>query len=351
MKRLLWISLFGLTGAGVGNSCTPLVPIDCEALHKCSSPGDGDGEGSGGAGDGDGDTSTGGGDGGTSSGGSSGDGDGDTGTGGMIDPCDACDGETPVCVDEECVACTAEEHGSCSEDEVCSTENECVSCTESIHCKEPGSSVCDLDTNECASCVINDDCTHIDDKHVCDSGACVGCVDETDCGGKVCDPSTHTCTEFTAGTEFACESCEYDAQCASGHVCVEMSYSDPEDGIVGKFCLWRRDAALPGPNGSCGLNSRPYAQQATVETADGDEAVVCRPRTTTCVALLQHSTTVAGCAVEFTDDAACGAPNFNDGRCRNNSSSEPRCSYPCAGNEDCNPGFTCPAAGDRYCSL
>ena len=355
MKTVKWMSvLFWGATAHIG-ACTPKLPNDCEFLHTCpdasggasTTGGTSESEGSGGDE----------GEGGAHSGGttSTGDGDGDTSSSGgvVVDPCDACEGETPVCVDEECVACSEAERGACSEDEVCSAENECVSCLDNSHCTEPAASVCDLDTNTCTGCEDNESCAHLESLSICnaETSACVQCLTADDCGGKVCDPATCSCTELTAGTEFACEACQYDAQCAPGHVCVEMSYSNPTEGVVGSFCLWQREAALPGPNGSCGLNSQPFAQQATVETVDGAEAIVCRPRTTTCVALLQHSITVAGCAVEFTDDAACGAENFNDGRCRYNPSSEPRCSYPCLGNEDCKAGATCPSAGDQYCSL
>src|SRR5690606_18976584 len=237
--------------------------------------------------------------------------------------------------------------------QVCAAENTCVECLDNTHCTEPDAPVCDLETNSCTGCSENEGCAHLTETTLCapESATCVACLTADDCDGNVCDPSSHTCTDLSAGTEVACEPCQYDAQCIPGQVCVEMSYSDPTDGVVGSFCLWRMAAALPGPNGSCGLNSRPYAQKSTITTIDGETNVeVCQPATTTCPAILQHRTTVTGCETEFEDDTACGAATFNDGRCRNNSSDQPKCTYPCGGNEDCRAGFTC-TTGDQYCSL
>src|SRR5690606_6787857 len=173
--------------------------VDCEQGKACLASG-----GANATGDGDGDTSSGGtgGDGGTNSGGSSGDGDGDTGTGGSVDPCEACEGETPVCIDEECVACIDTDIGACREDQVCSTENECVACLDNTHCTEPDASTCDLDTNECTSCIVNDDCAHLPEATICapESASCVACLTADDCDGKVCDPRSHTCTDLSAGT-------------------------------------------------------------------------------------------------------------------------------------------------------
>ncbi len=257
-----------------------------------------------------------------------------------------------VCDEEagKCVGCLKD--GDCSGNEsLCDTTSKtCVECVVSSDCEDAGASRCDA--RACTACTENSDCAHIADKGICDDGTCVGCTTEADCDGKVCDPATRTCTALPAHELNACEACEHDAQCQVGQVCVEMKYSDPAEAVVGSFCLWRKDATGVGaPNGSCGTSFKPFAQSAVITSVDGVAATVCTLRTTTCPALLQHAQTVTGCAVAG-DDAACGAAGFNDGRCRLNSEDEPKCSYPCAGNEDCVSGLACiGSVSDRYCSL
>lgn len=257
----------------------------------------------------------------------------------------------PECIEEEepCPGCETSED---CEGGVCDPETEqCVACLENAHCADTTAPRCD--DNACGDCVDAEDCARFSEETVCDeeSGACVACLDEDDCSGSVCDPSTKTCTDLPARELNACEECQHDAQCQEGQLCVEMTYHLPEDGVVGTFCLWRVDAPQPGPNGSCGSPSAPFASLATVKSVDGLFAEVCTLRSTTCPALLHHGTEVDGCEIPFTDDAACGHPDFSDGRCRLNTVQEPRCTYPCLGHEDCRAGSSCLAGGDSYCSM
>ena len=226
----------------------------------------------------------------------------------------------------------------------------CVECEEHESCTK-GAPVCEA--GSCTGCTDSAECERLSETPMCDeaSGACVGCLTEADCDGKVCDPKTRECTEFTAHALNACRECEYDAQCRVGQVCVEMTYHLPSPGgEVGKFCLWEKATTGVGaPNGVCG-DFPPFAASQNVVSSDGKETVVCTLATTTCPALLHHRTQVAGCDAAGDDDA-CGAAGFDDGRCRLNGDSQPRCTYPCGGTEDCRAGFTCPDEGDQYCSL
>lgn len=330
---LLFATIVGSLAA-----CTPRPGDDCKEFSRCSPPGDGDGDGDTGGNPGD------------------GDGDGDTG-GGANTACDpACEGDTPVCNGEqECVECTEEDSSACTgETLLCDAQIEsCVECLDSDDC---GESFPICDGGSCSGCESNLDCERFSSTPVCenDSGGCVECMDADDCGGKVCDPDTNTCTTLDAGTLGACDECQYDAQCATGRVCVEMSYTDPMTGVIGNFCLWERDATgIGAPDGACGLNSRPFAQQATVISVNGTEpVVVCQLRTTTCPGLKDHAVDVDECQIAGDDDDACGAPDFNDGLCRGGGST--LCTYPCAGSDDrdCPVGISCiDDMGDKYCGI
>jgi hypothetical protein len=187
-----------------------------------------------------------------------------------------------------------------------------------------------------------------------ETGECVECGRSSDCGGAICDLETLTCIE---GTLFkgkdACEPCTDDRECLDGQVCVAMEFPDPAPGPVGSFCLWRKSASLPGPNGSCDAESRPYSKLLVVTSANGEKDVeVCAPRSTTCVGVSQFSTTVPGCNAEFDDDA-CGVAGFDDGLCRLKNGTDPLCTYRCGGSDssDCPKGFACKEGSDRYCDL
>jgi hypothetical protein len=262
-------------------------------------------------------------------------GGGGAGTGGTIDPCDTCTGATPICNDAK----------------------ECVECLESTDCMSASKSLCDTATNTCSGCSGDADCTHLSATPLCEttSQTCIECKSENDCvvGADkfVCAPDTHKCTTTKVHSVDVCQECAHDLDCQVGQYCVEMSYTLPTAGVVGKFCLWDKTAMGAGPNGACGTFP-PYAKSQSIKSVDGTDATVCSLATTTCPALNQFRTTVSGCTdVSPTSNDACGATGFNDGRCRLDGDSNPMCTYPCSVNEDCSPGSTCPASGDKYCSL
>jgi hypothetical protein len=268
-------------------------------------------------------------------------------------PCDGkCKGDTPFC-DEG--------------DKDVPKDDTCVACLKQADCKEPTMPMCLV--GACVPCKDDFSCTDtlgLTDAPVClngaedgvtdevrpDTGECVECGTSSDCGGAICDAETLTCIEGTSYKgKGLCDACTDDRECKDGQLCVEMEFSNPTLGVVGSFCQWRKDAALPGPAGTCGINSQPYATSAKMVSANGVEADICTLATTTCPALKQHRTAVAGCEVEFVDDDACGVEGFNDGKCRLDGNSDPKCTYRCGGPEDCD-GFTCFDTGsEKYCAL
>lgn len=249
----------------------------------------------------------------------------------------------------ECVECR---NGADCASGICNDENECVECASHSDCTDTAEAQCN-DAGECVPCESQAHCAARGDENaLCSEGVCVECTagDTSRCGGNPCRPDG-TCSEHPTG-QVACLPCVTDANCDEGLLCVEMSFEDPVSTVVGTFCQWRLDATGPGaPNGTCGIGSQPFAQQDTRTSVDNVSSAICTLATTTCTALLQHRTAVDGCEVPLTDDDACGVEGLRDGRCRLNSGGSPRCTYPCLGTEDCQAGSTCPAAGDRVCSI
>lgn len=271
--------------------------------------------------------------------------------------CAECDADH--CVGGECVQCTAATASAdCTGQTLLCVDNRCVGCAGAADCTEPNVPICE--EGACAPCTADPQCADIAEGPLCDesSGRCVECdqLDASRCGGNPCRPNGR-CSDYPS-TQEACQPCDTDANCREGQLCVEMTYAvPPPERVVGTFCQWRQDAtAADAPNGQCAntrLESRPWARRVVLaESVDGELADICTLATTTCPAFLQHRQAVAGCDAPLTGDAACGAPDLNDGLCRYQTPpTNPRCTYPCLGTEDCAPGSTCPAAGDRFCSI
>jgi hypothetical protein len=373
LNRLTTKSVLGLSVAlslGVAVGCDdPFAncyegvdcPVDDSGLSGGASPGgesSGGSANSGGSKTGGADNSGGGGatsGGTTNSGGATSGGMGGEPAGGAAPvPCDGkCDGETPLCDDRK------------TEDRA---DDKCVGCIGHSDCKDPTKPMCDL-PQLCVPCEDDFSCTDtigLPEPVVClngqsveepfeerpDTGACAECGMSADCGGAICDLETLTCIEgtFYKGKGL-CDECTDDRECKDGQLCVEMKYDDPSEAVVGTFCLWRKDATgVAAPKGTCGINSRPYSTSIPARSVNGVETEVCTLATSTCPALKQHRTAVAGCEEEGDDDA-CGAEGFNDGRCRLDGNSDPKCTYRCGGPEDCD-GFSCFDTGsEKYCAL
>jgi hypothetical protein len=121
----------------------------------------------------------------------------------------------------------------------------------------------------------------------------------------------------------------------AGNTCAAVN---PARGVTGNYCL-------PVRSGIC---SRPYVEGASVTTASGNTADICRSATTTCEAVLMHRTaSIMGAdrctndAPAGTSDAACGAGGLADAYCRTSSGGLNRCTYACGSDDDCPGGFSC----------
>ncbi len=224
---------------------------------------------------------------------SDGPGDAGAGDGG---PCGgACGGATPVCRE---------------------SDGTCVACLDDTGCSET-TPICNAD-GQCEACDEDADCAAIPATPTCDetSGACVECTldDGAACGGNVCDSRMHTCTTDAPGSAGACRACVADAQCMTGMLCVDMTYGGND---VGSYCLWRIDAASPGPAGDCS-STRPYFQpMADAESVDGASATVCTLALATCEAVRDFRTGGRGgasCELDGDPDQ-CGLDAEADATC------------------------------------
>lgn len=177
--------------------------------------------------------------------------------------------------------------------------------------------------------------------HCNEDDECVACLDASHCGGDACKPDG-TCSDF--GTDLtACEGCDTDANCAAGHVCVEMVFPPSGGASNGWFCQ-------PSSSGACGEATRPYSLLvAGMTTADGASTDVCTLATTTCQGLADHAEPKI-----CTLNDECGVPGQTDGLCKlfGTLGVDPfLCTYPCTANEQCPAGLTCIlGAGFNYCS-
>lgn len=345
------ISLFAFVL--VGGCDNPFA--HCRENFNC--PGDGDGRKSGGASnsggesngtgssDGSGglagDTSNSGGAG--NSGGSSpsgGNGSGGENLGGSCG--DTCTDEKPHCIEDEAT---------------------CVECTKHAHCEDPAKPVCGL-KNTCDPCRTNADCKDVlglTDTPVCvndlgldDFGKCVGCLTETDCGGNICDPTTKTCLDYPFRKKSLCAPCEHDLECKVGEYCVPQVFGGT---TIGNFCTQTKEARV-GAEGSCSgdASGPPFVDTKTLTSVGGVEAQFCVLATTTCPAYSHHRQQPEGCNAASQSDSACGAPNVDDGLCRQkNMDVTFFCTYPCGSDLDCPKAgavqFACLNAPDGYCSI
>jgi hypothetical protein len=265
-----------------------------------------------------------------------------------------CSGGTPACVGNACVQC--ETRSDCSGGTPACFGNACVQCEANTDCTSVSASRCNVGAHACAACMGDGDCSHLGGSPRCVAGTCRACTvatEATDCGANSCNPATNTCTSTRRGSVPTCLTCSADSECMAGFTCAPVN---PARGVTGNFCLPIRVT-------TCGA-LRPYAEGATVTTASGASANICRPRTTTCEAVLMHTGTSVVGADRCTNDppagasdAACGHPTVADGLCRVSSGLDNLCTYPCVpgSNNDCRPGFSCvmdasvPAGG--YCGF
>ncbi|HMJ11902.1 MAG TPA: hypothetical protein VK524_10840 [Polyangiaceae bacterium] len=301
-----------------------------------------------------------------------------------------CGAATPVCdLKHECVGCLADKDCSGATPACDVAEQECVGCTNSaLHCK--GSKpLCDSAAQACVQCLSHDDCTdptasrcnagqcqpciesaqcdHIDDRGVCDEssgiGQCVQCtgkqyeacgVDTANTGRAfVCDSTSRTCSDQTAGSSGLCGQCVSDAECPSGQLCVLQQFNST---TIGYFCVWQRAAGVGGAPSSC-TNARPYFKAVgDAESIDGTTADICTLAVSTCPAQNDFRSPAINCApAGVPNDALCGFGGVADGYCRALPAPEDdmyRCTVPCGSPDDCRIGFECDIVSNPpYCKL
>ena len=311
----------------------------CEETLTCPSEGGSGGEsGTGGGSPGGGGGSSGGSAGSSLAGSSTG------GTGGRPWCEESCAGSAGQCEGPGCEECREDEE--CGEGEQCDeVSGECVECLFDGDCEDAELPACL--GKECKGCQEHAQCARFEARSLCFqepgeemSGSCVECLSDADCGGHVCNPQTHECTELPVQALPVCAECVHDAECQEGQLCVEQE----KHGHVGSYCTWTK-AALVG-EGSCIVDGRPFAGFASLTSTDGATADLCVLATTTCPAFLDHRQPLCSGPE---DDASCGAPGANDALCELKSSTY-LCTYPCGSDVDCATGFSC-TVGDKYCSL
>ena len=135
--------------------------------------------------------------------------------------------------------------------------------------------------------------------------------------------------------------CTFDSQCQAGNTCAAVNSTL---GNSGNYCLPIRTGVTICPD------YRPYADGVLNDTTDlGGMVNYCRPRTTTCQAILHHTSPqiqgmerCTNAPPAGTSNAACGAVGVMDGLCRENGGAN-LCTYPCLSgtDNDCRGGTTC----------
>jgi hypothetical protein len=249
-----------------------------------------------------------------------------------------CSGGTPACVGNACVQC--ENRSDCSGGTPACVGNSCRQCDTNTDCRTASASRCDLGANACAACMGDGDCSHIGGSPRCVAGTCRACTvatEATECGANSCNPATNTCTSTPRGSVGQCLRCSADSECQTGYTCAAVN---PALGTSNDYCLPIRATTCSA--------LRPYAEGVNgVATDLGGTVNYCRPRTTTCEAILHHSTAQGsgaprcGNAPDGTDDSACGAIGVADSVCRTTTGGDNYCTYVCGSASDCKPGFSC----------
>lgn len=226
----------------------------------------------------------------------------------------------------------------------------CVACLESTDCTDAAAPRCD--DGACVGCADTADCEHIPGKHACDepSQACVECTvdDESACDGNSCDPATNRCTSTPLGQTGTCKPCLADSECEDGHRCIELDYLDEPHGW---YCM-----PLPPMEAGCASGSPAPWKVGLLDResrSGAEETNYCglNEGLTTCEAVLAA---LEGQGVGCTDHDACPA----GGVCEfvgAAGTGDNRCTYRCGDVNQCpsaeeSPDLaSCPVAANRYC--
>jgi hypothetical protein len=145
-----------------------------------------------------------------------------------------------------CVACDATNTSTCTgATPVCDlTVFLCVGCVTHADCKDASTPTCDVATQTCRACASNSDCPGdvcVTEPGSSKAGQCVGCVNDSDCGGSNgdCEMATNTCTctkneqcsnPTPTCSNSTCVACKTASDCAGnkgGSVCSSGSCTEP----------------------------------------------------------------------------------------------------------------------------
>ena len=278
-----------------------------------------------------------------------------------------CGGDTPYCVENECVACTSatltedcdatapacSAAGACvgcsGDDALCSRftstplcgdDGDCVACNGAADCTLPSLPRCDPSTNTCTTCMVDDDCEGTG-RPACalagpSAGTCVACTEGSaprDCGDFSCNPATNTCTTTERDSVPDCGRCMGDDECMGpDDRCVPMNYMGATR--PSGHCLRRASAGCVRPYGITLI---------LAESLSGEpEAMYCGidQTSTTCDAVRALRTSAectTGLATECADAGAL---------CQTIGAFDNQCTIPCGAPGQCPTGFTC---GGTYC--
>lgn len=149
-----------------------------------------------------------------------------------------CGATRPFCIEGRCEACA--QTSDCGTGMACyPADGTChPACTSNASCTDPHAPLCNVDTGACVGCIQATDCPG--EKPICDpaNGQCAECASNGDCGASapVCDLSDGECRE-----------CVVDGQCPDGGLCVEhhckeICHGDSDCGTAAPFCA---------PSGEC----------------------------------------------------------------------------------------------------
>ncbi len=255
-------------------------------------------------------------------------------------PCDpACTGGE-VCADLggtfECVECAGD--GDCGARHCDLATHTCVDCTEHAHC-DGATPLCEsgactrCDEAASASCADRDSAAPVCDDS---TGSCVQCTagNESACGTAVCDVRAGSCSGFAEHSAAACGECVNDRQCQDGQLCVP-DFVGGGTTELGYVCAWRQDFVS---GGDC-LNVRPHILTRSRTSVNGVTEDVCTLAVSSCAAHrdFRIETCMSGTTLSTpVADAACGADAADDGFCSQyTAAGTNRCTAGCSSLDDC----------------
>jgi hypothetical protein len=303
--------------------------------------------------------------------------------------CSCTDPEAPICIEATALCVQCLEARDCAVGEYCLVATgDCVGCLEASHCAgQASASYCDPAANACTACRdgIDADCSNVPGLGVCQAGTCVQCAgtrrdacgetaaacstsfkcerckadadcqrfqkvcdeptgqcvsctvdsEATQCGGKSCNPATHTCTQTDRASVDLCSTCVADSECKADHRCIPMNF---KGAARGGYCMKRLSSGCSRPFGAT------LIKRASLSGAAAEDYCGIAEASTSCeavLALLLDRGCVDGQASQ------CGAEGAV---CGDVSGFTRRCSYTCETSSDCPANSPCPVAGmDRYC--